>query len=1012
MIISVTQTMGQWSNSFAITRYQDIGGINSKCITDIYQARNGFLWFTTAQGLVRFDATNFRAYNQKYGYSNSMTGLTEESNGNLWVSLADGSLAYFNPNDGLFKNLAIKIIGNNKPVSIGAILKIHFDKHNRLWAATSRGLIQINQLTGEAKSFRIKDILENDSTPIIQQRNTKVSDIYEDEKGLLWLATDDGLYCYNPSLNKMSRIGPKKVRLGEWPDYAYQRICRMGNCLYLASWGGGLSIYCFTTNKFEIYKFNLKSPKSGTNNIIRDIITYDTNNLLIASPDSGLASFNSNSNQFRFFRKEKDNTNIQQFLWNRLVKDKDGNIWAHNADGLAKIITTDYPFQYKTFPVTHSDNHIFYELNDMWENDNYRFVSLSFADGVHLFNKKSGQRKILSVDFFNADEQVQYAEQIFNDSKNNIWIVTSDYIYQFDNASQKLKKITQPPTFSPQHISNFFLGIAEDKSGNIWLNTARNGVFIFDPKTEKYRHFIPFTTVINGVKEIAPIISICADKKRRIWLGSKRGFIGYSDGLSENITEIKNNETSSKISDLFADSKGCVWASTDKGLLKFNAKENNPTLLRKFTTADGFSSDLLTGLCEDGEGSIWCISDATMKVFKISEKNNQVVAFDSRDGINEPGALIKMVHLKNDSVYLLCQGGIYSFCPSVITNRKPSPNLVVSTMSVNGKEKNFEEELKNNSELILNPNENSFYFEFAAIDFKHPEDYFYAYKLVGYDDKWNDIGNRNAVSFTNLKGGHYKLFIKASSRKGIWNVNEIAIPFYILTPFYFQRWFILLCIISISVLIYFYIRIRFSRQRKIFELENKTHNLEKEKAKMQYESLKQHLNPHFLFNSLTSLGSLIRFDPKAAITFLDGMSKIYRYILQSKDEETVLLKDEITFVQNFVALQTTRFGKGLQVVFEIEERYLNNRIVPVTLQNMIENAIKHNMIEEESPLKIMIKTENQYLIISNNLQKKMFVETSNRHGLNNMITLYAYLSKNPMLVLETTDYFTVKIPLI
>ena len=1010
MIISFTQTMAQLPNSFAITRYQDIEGVNSKCITDIYQANNGFLWFTTAQGLVRFDATNFRLYNQKSSYSNNMTTVKEDSSGNLWISLADGTLACFNPNNGIFKNISIKITGNNKPVNIGTILKIHFDKQNRLWAATSRGLIQVNILSGEAKSFRIKD--DNDTISFVQQKNTKVSDIYEDENRQLWLATDDGLYCFDPNLNKMNRIGPKKVQVGAWADYAYQRICRMGNYLYLASWGGGLSVYSFTSHKIEIYKFNLKSPNSGTNNIIRDIIKSDTNSLLIASPDNGLASFNCISHEFNFFRKEKDNTNIQQFLWNRLVKDKDGNIWALNADGLAKIVTTDYPFQYQTFPVTHSDNHIFYELNDMWENDEYRFVSLSFADGVHLFNKKTGHRKILSVDFFKSEENVQYAEQIFNDSKNNICVVTSDFIYQFDFATLKLKKITQPPTFSTQHLSNFFVGIAEDKSGNIWLSTIRNGVFIYNPKTAQYHHNIPFTTHINGVNEIAPIVSICSDKNGRIWLGSKRGFLGYSDGINENITEIKNTESSSKISDLFSDSKGNVWVSTDRGLLKFNAKENVPVIIRKFTTADGFSSDLLTGLCEDGQGSIWCISDATMKVFKIVEQNRQVVAFDARDGISEPGALIKMIHLKNDSVYLLCQGGIYTYCPSMIANRKPSPNLVVSTMTINGNEKSFEEELKKQSELILNPNENSFYFEFAAIDFKHPEDYVYAYKLEGYDDKWVDIGNRTTTSFTNLKGGHYKLFIKASSKKGVWNVNEITIPFYILTPFYFQRWFVFLCVVSIAVLIYFYIRIRFFRQRKIFELENKTHNLEKEKAKMQYESLKQHLNPHFLFNSLTSLGSLIRFDPKAAITFLDGMSKIYRYILQSKDEETVMLKDEIIFVQNFVALQTTRFGNGLQVHFQIDDELLNCKIVPVTLQNMIENAIKHNMIEEESPLVINIKSENKYLVISNNLQKKFFVETSNRLGLNNLIALYGYLSDKPLLIEETVNHFIVKIPLL
>lgn len=137
-------------------------------------------------------------------------------------------------------------------------------------------------------------------------------------------------------------------------------------------------------------------------------------------------------------------------------------------------------------------------------------------------------------------------------------------------------------------------------------------------------------------------------------------------------------------------------------------------------------------------------------------------------------------------------------------------------------------------------------------------------------------------------------------------------------------------------------RFRLLKQRQIMLLETKTQALAKEKTLVQYENLKQHLNPHFLFNSLTSLSSLIRINQQQAIKFLDGMSKIYRYILQRKDEETVTLKEEIEFIQIFISLQQTRLGKGLQVNINISDAYLTNKIVPVTLQNLIENAIKQD----------------------------------------------------------------------
>jgi LytS/YehU family sensor histidine kinase len=198
----------------------------------------------------------------------------------------------------------------------------------------------------------------------------------------------------------------------------------------------------------------------------------------------------------------------------------------------------------------------------------------------------------------------------------------------------------------------------------------------------------------------------------------------------------------------------------------------------------------------------------------------------------------------------------------------------------------------------------------------------------------------------------------------------------------------------------------------MLKLENKSQLLEKEKAQVMYENLKQQLNPHFLFNSLTSLSSLIRMNPDMAGNFLESLSKTYRYILKSRDSELVPLVNEIRFAETYVRLQQTRFEKGMQVNFNISEELYHRKIAPVTLQNMIENAIKHNIIDEESPLVINIYTQDDYIIVRNNLQKKNFVETSNRQGLSNLLSLYHYLSDKKVSIEEDKDFFMVKIPLL
>lgn len=192
----------------------------------------------------------------------------------------------------------------------------------------------------------------------------------------------------------------------------------------------------------------------------------------------------------------------------------------------------------------------------------------------------------------------------------------------------------------------------------------------------------------------------------------------------------------------------------------------------------------------------------------------------------------------------------------------------------------------------------------------------------------------------------------------------------------------------------------------------KTERLEKEKTQVQFDNLKNQLNPHFLFNALTSLNSLIREDPELASQFLQHLSKVYRYVLQHKDEGVVSLQTEVDFIRNYIFLAETRFDKALSIDVRIQNEYLDSSIVPVTMQVLLENAFKHNISEAERPLHILISTENEYLIIRNNLQKRNNVEGSNKLGLENLKSLYRYLTDRPVIVEETESQFTVKVPLL
>lgn len=188
--------------------------------------------------------------------------------------------------------------------------------------------------------------------------------------------------------------------------------------------------------------------------------------------------------------------------------------------------------------------------------------------------------------------------------------------------------------------------------------------------------------------------------------------------------------------------------------------------------------------------------------------------------------------------------------------------------------------------------------------------------------------------------------------------------------------------------------------------------LEREKIQMQYHHLKNQVDPHFLFNALTSLDSLVRSNPELASRFISHLSKIYRYVLQHKENEVVNLETELEFIHHYCSLQRIRFDQAFHVEFKLSKAAREKGIVMITLQMLIDNAIKHNEIHEQHPLKISVYDKEEYLYVENNKQPKKLVLNSNKQGLSQLTALYAFLTERPVILEDKQDYFTVKLPLI
>ena len=185
-----------------------------------------------------------------------------------------------------------------------------------------------------------------------------------------------------------------------------------------------------------------------------------------------------------------------------------------------------------------------------------------------------------------------------------------------------------------------------------------------------------------------------------------------------------------------------------------------------------------------------------------------------------------------------------------------------------------------------------------------------------------------------------------------------------------------------------------------------------ESLQAQLQNLKSQINPHFLFNNMSVLSSLVYKDQDKAVDFINQLSKVYRYLLDNKDRELVTLEDELAFIRSYTYLLQIRFDTNIKFEINVDTNTLQKLLPPMAIQILVENAIKHNEISEEQPLTVSVKSLGDVLEVNNNLQLRTNVESSSKTGLKNIIDRYSYFTDKSIEIIEKNNSFIVKIPLL
>ncbi|HLP95246.1 MAG TPA: two-component regulator propeller domain-containing protein [Saprospiraceae bacterium] len=989
--------MPTWAQplSYNVQKITTAQGLTSNLLSSTCQDKYGYIWFGTVTGVNRYDGYGVRNYEHIQGdtcslYSGGTRTLLCDSEGGLWLGMLNGLVKYSYERDCFQK------FGDS---TLSWVHKLLEAQPHQLYIGWNGGLAKLNSQTNQITYF---DGLKSGLGVAVPA----VYDIAQLGREL-YLATATGLMTFNLDTEQFRAIPPV-------PETEGKRIIRIAVSAKGKLWcafAGDFATIVQTNTQFSYWKAHteLEDVALKTSNPITDLFIDRQDRLWISTTFSGLALYSEATDKFHRIKTESWMPHgIPSVIIINLFQDKEGKIWGASRKG-AFFFDPDNNLFESVIPGNHpgADE---YMLNaracvetadgNWWlGTGNGLFFMDSGTGESKYYGNEPGKPKVLQDNSVRA---------LFVDNVGDLWISTAKGINLL-RAGKKHIEFLGEEVGLPNVVTK---AVLQARDGTMWVaNFSSSGHCFRLPGEKKFRPLSEHPVLAQYQGNFGQCL--LEDSRGRIWFGLDGNGLMYYDPNSQtgkywrrtpvNDTTLIGNFVYS----LAEDAQGRIWAATLEGISVID-----PITFRftNYNTATGLPTNRYMSIAVDRQNRIW--TGTSHGLLLLNDAGKLIRQFHVADGLNEDDFTDRPPYqLKDGRLVFATTRGFLVFHPEKYKAPELNLSVMLSEIQVFNKPFPTKSNVESLQELYLPPGNNFFSIDMLAINYTNPLQTWYAYKMEPYDKNWIITQDRRA-NYTAVPGGRYVFRYKATNDLNNWNVPEKKLNIHIGQHWYKSLWFWGLVVALLALVGLTAYQRRERLKRDYFSLEQKAQALSKEKALVQYENLTQQLNPHFLFNSLASLGSLIRFDQKTASEFLEALSKMYRYILQSRDRETVTLQEEIDFAEHFIKLQQTRFGEAFDVRFSVETSALERKIVPVTLQNLLENALKHNTFDSSEPLVVDIYTEQQYLVVKNNLQRRMVVETSNKQGLSRLRSLYQYLSDYPMEVLETTESFLVKIPLL
>lgn len=905
-----------------------------------------YLWLGTDEGLFCYNGRQFSQIKTDRDVPVTAISVGEE---NKIIGFADGRL-------GVWDGVTFRLKKLDGTVPAEAISAIHIITDNVFVLSTvGQGIYLVHN--GYCTQYAMANGLTDDY----------VYTLLSPAKNVLLAATDQGI-------NEIQFAGGKitvkhYTTASGLPDNIVRviRPMQQKHWSWLGTHQGGIALYCSKTRQ----TWTPSVGKPWLWGQVNDILPIGNDRAWVCTQSGYLL-------KVRLADEETLEVEAYEYPGQRLYKllmDGTANIWCATNTGL-KMIVAEYV---SAIPVSAP-----YSLQDV--------TAITCDVDNELWLAQKGRLYSMTLTDEQPQLQLRYTSatpvtHLYCDKNDVLWVGTFGDGVWYSADHKNFEKVRDIYPLAKESVLDI-----SGKDNRLWV-AGLNGVEELGVGVGNHLSLLQLHNKSTGIGSDY-VYEIYDDQKNNTWMATDgAGVCMYRDG-KYTLWDSASGMTSNVAYNVTEDASGRIWASTfNKGLLVFNGEK-----WENLDNDNGLQSLRISAIAPMDNGSVLVVH--AKGVDEWQQRSHMFRHFERRLGIgidSMSSALNLATADTAGNIYVPYQGGLirfgkYNYPVNII------PSVKITSLNTFYRETHLERSRFNYSE-------NHIAFRYDGINFANPEQLFYRYKLVGYNDEWIDTRDES-VTFPQLPSGDYTFIVQVSMNELFTGHGEASHSFSIARPYWQQWWFILLAVGLIWAASYAYIRTRERNLRKLS-------SLQRERMMFEYEHLKSQVNPHFLFNSLNTLTGLIEDDKDTAMQYTTQLSDLYRNMLSHKDKDLITLAEEWEILENYIYIQKSRFGDALQLVVNIPEKLKKTKkVVPMALQLLLENAIKHNIVSRTKPLVVRFVAEEEQLTVTNSYQPKISKEKGAGLGLANIRKRYGLYTKRPVVTYMKDNEFIVIIPLI